>query len=84
MVSPDSIGTTLSLIQDHRTALLVTCAGPVENNANLIVETFHRFSDYLLARPVGELVVPFCTTPDALGEDIRSQASKFARKIIGS
>lgn len=84
LVTGYNVGEPKSLIQDHRTALLVTCAGPVENNANLIIETFLRFSDYLLARPVGELVVPFCTTPDALGEDIRSQASKFARKIIGS
>lgn len=83
LVTGYNVGQPKSLIQDHRTALLVTCAGPVENNADLITESFHRFSDYLLARPVGELIVPFCTTPDSLGEDIRSQACELTRKIIG-
>ena len=83
LVTGYSVEEPKSLIQDHKTALLVTCAGPVENNADLIVESFRRFSAYLLARPVGELIVPFCTTPDALGEDIRSQAFELVRKIIG-
>ena len=83
LVTGYKVGQPKSLIQGHRTALLVTCAGPVENNANLIVETFHRFSNYLLARPFGELIVPFCTTPDALGEEIQSQASELVSKIVG-
>ena len=82
LITGYNVGQPKSLVQDHRTALLVTCAGPVENNADLIKETFHRFSDYLLARPVGELIVPFCTTPNALGEDTRSQALELAGKII--
>lgn len=83
LVTGYNAGEPKSLIQGRRTALLVTCAGPVENNADLITESFHRFSKYLLAESIGELIVPFCTAPEALGEDIRSQAAKFARKIIG-
>ncbi len=81
LVTGYNLGQPKSLIQGHRTALLVTCAGPVENNADLITENFHRFSNYLLANPIGELIVPFCTAPEALGEDIRGQASELARKI---
>lgn len=83
LVTGYDAGQPKSLIQDRRTALLVTCAGPVENNADLITEGFQRFSKYLLAQAMGELIVPLCTTPEALGEDIRSQASKFAGKITG-
>ncbi len=83
LVTGYNVGRPKSLIQDRGTALLVTCAGPVENNADLIIEAFRRFSAYLLARPVGELIVPFCTTPDALGEEIRSQACDLTSKIIG-
>jgi len=83
LVTGYGAGQPKSLIQGRGTVLLVTCAGPVENNADLIIETFQRFSNYLLARPVGDLVVPFCTTPDALDDDIRSQALELARKIIG-
>lgn len=72
-----------SLVQDRRAGLLVTCAGPIEDNADLITKGFHRFSDYLLMKSVGELIVPFCTTPEDMGEDIRTQASMFARKIVG-
>lgn len=75
-------GQPKSLIQGRRMALLVTCAGPVDDNADLIVKTFHRCSEYLLAQAVGELIVPFCTTPDALDGDIRRQASEFAGKIM--
>ena len=79
LVTGYNAGKPKSLIQGCRTALLVTCAGPIENNADLITESFHRFSDYLLTKPIGELIVPFCTTPEALGEEIQSQALKFAR-----
>jgi len=84
LVTGYDVGEPESLIQEHRTALLVTCAGPLENNADLIVEMFHRFAAYLLARPVGELIVPFCTSPEALGEESRAQVSAFAAKICST
>jgi len=68
-----------SLIADKRTALLVTCAGPVEDNADLIQEVFTRMNDYVKGTVVGKYIVPFCTTPDAMGEN----ALETARKMVG-
>jgi len=73
-----------SLIADKRTALLVTCAGPVENNADLIQEIFTRMNDYLQSSVVGKYIVPFCTTPDAIGEKAMETAKKMAGDIEGA
>jgi multimeric flavodoxin WrbA len=72
-----------SLIADKRTALLVTCAGPVENNADLIQEVFIRLNDYVKGTVVDKYIVPFCTTPDAIGEKAMEIAKKMADDIVG-
>lgn len=68
----------LSLIADKPTALLVTCAGPVKGNADVIQTVFDRVSNYGRTRVVNKTVIPFCTTPEALGEDARAAARKLA------
>lgn len=73
-----------SLIEGKRTALLVTCSGPVENNADLIQETFDRFSNYARCDAVGKYIVPFCTTPDSLGDEAKVAAKKMAGDIVGA
>jgi multimeric flavodoxin WrbA len=73
-----------SLIDDKLMSLLLTCAGPVENNADLVPIVFKRIVAYSKAQPAGELIVPFCTTPDAMGDDIKGQAQALANKIIES
>ncbi len=72
-----------SLIEEKRTALLVTCAGSVENNADLIQEIFSRCGDYLRCEVVGKYIVPFCTTPDDLGEKAMVAAKRMAEDILG-
>ena len=71
-----------SLIAGKPVALLVTCAGPVENNADVIQTIFDRVCNYGKSRVVNKTVVPFCTTPDALGEDARAAARKLASDIL--
>ena len=61
-----------SSMQGKPSALLVTCLGPVEGNADLIQEAFKRVMDYVKMEPVGSLVVPFCSTPEAIGEEFCS------------
>jgi multimeric flavodoxin WrbA len=72
-----------SLLQGKRTALLVTCGGPVEGNADLIQEAFEREGQYQQWNIVGKYVVPFCTTPDALGAKAMETAKRMARDIVG-
>ena len=70
-----------SLLADKRTALLVTCAGPIEDNADFIQGVFDRLNNYGNCNVVGKYVVPFCTTPDAIGEEALETAKKMAQDI---
>ena len=71
-----------SLLEGKRAGLLVTCAGPIEENADLVVEMFNRLMDSTKCNVPGTLVIPFATTPHAMGEEIKAQAVKFAHKFM--
>jgi hypothetical protein len=73
-----------SLFEGKRTALLVTCGGPVENNADLIQGVFDRINDYGKCDVVGKYVVPFCTSPDSIGREVKEIARKIAEDIAGA
>jgi multimeric flavodoxin WrbA len=73
-----------SLLKGKRTALLVTCGGPIEGNADLIQEAFDREGRYQQWNVVGKYIVPFCTTPDALGDKATEIAERMARDIAGA
>ena len=64
LVKPAGGNRSNSLIAGKPMALLVTCAGPSENNADLIQEVFIRENRYCQSKAIGTYVVPFCTTPD--------------------
>ena len=72
-----------SLLEGEKIALLLTCAGPKEGNADLVVEQFNRIASYGRMVPVVDLVVPFCSTPDKLGEEAKSAAKAMAARIAG-
>lgn len=72
-----------SLLKGKRTALLVTCGGPIEGNADLIQEAFEREGQYQQWNIVGKYVVPFCSTPDALGDKAMETAKQMTRDIVG-
>jgi NAD(P)H-dependent FMN reductase len=67
-----------SLIEGKRVALLVTCAGPVEGNADVIQVIFDRGMAYSHCRVAGKYIVPNCTTPEALGD----RAEETARRML--
>lgn len=79
----DAPDAPLSLIAGKRAALLVTCADPVENNADLLPILFQRQMDCSHCDVVGIYVVPNCTTPDKLGEEARRVAKEMAQAISG-
>ncbi|MHC4681575.1 MAG: flavodoxin family protein [Planctomycetota bacterium] len=72
-----------SLLKGKRTALLVTCGGPVEDNADLIKVVFSRMNSYVQCKVVGSYIVPFCTTPDAIGSQAEAIVKKMAGDIVG-
>lgn len=73
-----------SLIKGKHTALVVTCQGPIENNADLIKELFVRHNLAAKTELVGSYIVPFCTTPDNTAEismDISQRITKDINNI---
>jgi multimeric flavodoxin WrbA len=70
-----------SLIEGKKTALLVTCEGPVKGNADLIQILFERFCSYTKTGLIGTYILPLCTTPDKLpaktGRIIRQITKEF-------
>lgn len=72
-----------SLMEGTRYALLVTAAGPVEKNADLIVSTFERIARHAKCEVVQKTIIPFCSTPEELGDEARDKIKGLAAKIIG-
>jgi multimeric flavodoxin WrbA len=70
-----------SLISGKSAALLVTCAGPVEGNCDAIQSIFKGFSDYLKLMAKGNFILPFCTTPDLIGDNGIELAKNLAKSI---
>ncbi len=72
-----------SLISRKRSGLIVTCAGSIENNADLIEGIYYRIADYYnLVLPAGNLMVPKCTEPDSIAEDVKRRARAYAQKLV--
>lgn len=72
-----------SLISGKPAALLVTCAGPIEGNCDAIQSIFSGFSDYTKLMAKGNFILPFCTTPDAIGGKGAELAGNLAKAITG-
>jgi len=71
-----------SLVDGQRKALLVTGAGPYENNAEEVFTAFGRMQKPHKAVKTGDLFVGNCTTADQMAESVKEKALTFARKII--
>jgi multimeric flavodoxin WrbA len=73
-----------SHIENKKMALLVTAADKAgKGNTDLIEETFERLTRFTKSNFIARLIVPFCTTPDALGKEQLEKALSFADKIAG-
>jgi multimeric flavodoxin WrbA len=70
-----------SLIRGKRAALLVTCAGPIEKNCDAIKSIFKGFTEYLNLDAKGDYILPFCTTPEAIGDEGDALSEKLADGI---
>ena len=75
-------GDAVHLLEGKRAGLLVTAGGPEEGNADLIVETFKRCTEYLGCEAKGSLVVPYCRKESELGPNVQVQARDFAHDLL--
>ncbi len=73
-----------SFVGGKPVALLVTCAGPLENNADLIQQVFERIGHYGQCKIVGKHVLAGCTTPEELGDRARETAEALVRGFTGA
>jgi FMN-dependent NADH-azoreductase len=71
-----------SFLEGKTTALLVTCTGPVKNNADIIQVLFDRLNHFVKCNVVGKYVVPFCTTPDAMGHEAKEIVERMTKDIL--
>lgn len=81
LVSDDGTSKHDSLISGKPAALLVTCAGPIEGNCDAIQAIFEGFLNYLKLTAKGNFILPFCTTPDDIGDKGAELAKNLAEAI---
>jgi FMN-dependent NADH-azoreductase len=62
-------------------ALVVTCAGPIEDNADLLPQIFGRIVRFLKGNLVDTLVVPGCT--DKPSDGAEQEARNLASALSG-
>jgi len=83
LVSGDGTPDQDSLIRGKLAALLVTCAGPIEGNCDAIQGIFTGISEYANLTAKGNFILPFCTTPDAIGDNGEALAENLSKAITG-
>jgi multimeric flavodoxin WrbA len=83
LVKGYTAGKHQSVLEGKPASLLVTCAGPVEQNSELIAAVWDRFSGFLKVKRTGDLTVPFTTTPDELSDGVREQVKELVAKLTG-
>jgi len=71
-----------SLVEGQRQALVVTGAGPYENNAEGVFEAFRRMQNPHKSINAGELFIGSCTSPDELDDPVKLKAVEFTRKFV--
>lgn len=71
-----------SLIEVNKVALLVTGAGPYENNVEPIFDGFKRLRDFYKARNGGELFVEGCTMDYQMPADAQDRVTRLAQAIV--
>ena len=68
-------------LRGKKAALIITAAGPVEKNADLVGEIFSRSTKFAGIENLGDLIVPNCTTPEKLDPGVRNRTRMLTTKI---
>jgi len=73
--------TMISLVSGKKVAFLMTAAGPYENNLALVEPVFSGISWFTEMDIAGKLLLPECTEPSAISDEIKAQAKEFAAQL---
>lgn len=70
-----------SFVDNQIQALVVTAAGPYEDNGEEIITAYRRTAEWSKVRNAGELFVGELTTPEDIPEAFKDDALKLAQQI---
>jgi multimeric flavodoxin WrbA len=70
------------LLEGKPLALVCTAGGPEYGNMDLITEIFTRYAEYQRAIMAGSLLIPRCTTPEALPSEVRKRTHDFVQSLL--
>lgn len=71
-----------SFVEGVPSALLVSCAGPAEGNADLIEEMYRRYAEFARLDDRGAYVFPHCTDVNMLPNTHGALARELARALV--
>ena len=71
-----------SFVEGKPTALVLTCGGPEQGNAEAVVTMFPRFADFLKLDNRGVYVFPHCAEPRHLPNTHGTQAREIAERLF--
>lgn len=73
-----------SFLEGKKSALVVTCGGPIENNADLLVTGYKNLMGYVKISNPLDLVIPFCSSPESITDDRKAEARRLADSLVSS
>jgi multimeric flavodoxin WrbA len=71
-----------SLLEGKKSGLLVTCAGPIADNSEMIQDIYKNLMEFAKCDISTMLIVPLTTTPDKLTDETKNKAVTFAEKLM--
>jgi multimeric flavodoxin WrbA len=77
-------GSYNSLLRGKRCALVTTAGGTKDDGADLVVDSYRRFTKFMGLRSAGELVCALLTSPDETANNARmmARARRFAERLV--
>jgi multimeric flavodoxin WrbA len=71
-----------SLVDGKKATLLMTCMGPIEGNAEWARDQFVQYAKYQRCDLIEPWIIPGCSTPDKLTDEVRRKAIELAARLV--
>ena len=72
----------ISLLENKKIALLLTCGGPVENNTEPIQTSFEKLGFYIKGKIAGKFILPLCADIKVAKAEGGKLAERMAESIV--
>ena len=71
-----------SFVDGKKATLLMTCMGPIEG-AERARDQFVQYAKYQRYDLIEPWIIPGCSTPDKLADDVNQKAGELAARLVG-